>query len=58
VEVLKVAQLHGWQITEVPIHWHYFPGSKVNILRDSLRMFFELFIIRRNAQRGVYDQKI
>lgn len=57
VEVLKVARLHGWSITEIPIPWYYFPGSKVNILRDSLRMFQELLVIRRNTARGEYDRK-
>jgi len=57
VEVLKVARLHGWKIQEIPIHWYYFPGSKVSIIRDSIRMFFELTVIRRNASRGEYDRK-
>lgn len=57
VEVLRVARLHGWQITEIPIHWSYFPGSKVSILRDSIRMFIELLTICRNARRGDYDRK-
>lgn len=57
VEVLYVARLHGWKIKEVPIHWYYFPGSKVNILRDSIRMFQELLVIRHKARRGEYDRK-
>ena len=57
VEVLKVARLHNWQITEIPVHWSYFPGSKVSILRDSMRMLIELVTIRRNAYRGDYDRK-
>jgi hypothetical protein len=58
VEVLKVARLHGWQITEIPVHWSYFPGSKVSIMRDSIRMLIELMTIRRNARRGDYDRKV
>jgi glycosyltransferase involved in cell wall biosynthesis len=57
VEVLKVARLHGWQITEIPVHWSYFPGSKVSILRDSIRMLRDLLAIRRNARRGDYARK-
>lgn len=57
VEVLKVAQMHGWKIKEVPVHWYYFPGSKVSIVRDSTRMLIELLTILRNARRGDYDQK-
>lgn len=57
VEVLKVAHLHGWQIKEIPVHWSYFPGSKVSILRDSIRMLIELLTICRNTRRGDYDCK-
>lgn len=58
VEVLKVARLHGWKIKEIPVHWYYFPGSKVSIMRDSIRMLIELLTIRRNARRGDYDRKV
>lgn len=57
VEVLVIARLHGWKITEVPINWYYFQGSKVNVLRDSLRMFSDLLLIRSNARRGMYARK-
>ncbi len=58
VEVLKIARLHGLQIREIPVHWTYFPGSKVSILRDSMRMLKDLLIIRRNARRGDYARKV
>jgi len=58
VEVLKVARLHGWQIKEIPVHWFYFPGSKVSIMRDSMRMLIEMLTILRNARRGDYDRKV
>ena len=57
VEVLHVARLHGWAIKEIPVPWMYFPGSKVSILRDSMRMFLDLLIIRRNSRLGVYARK-
>lgn len=57
VEVLKIAHLHGWQIKEIPVHWFYYPGSKVSIIRDSIRMFIELLTILRNVRRGDYDRK-
>jgi dolichyl-phosphate beta-glucosyltransferase len=55
VELLYIARQRGYTITEIGIPWYYNPGSKVNILHDSWRMFFDLLTIRRNAQRGVYD---
>jgi glycosyltransferase involved in cell wall biosynthesis len=55
VELLFLARLHGFSLCEIGIPWYYYPGSKVNILHDSWRMFFDLLAIRRNARRGVYD---
>jgi dolichyl-phosphate beta-glucosyltransferase len=55
VELLYIARRRSYSITEIGIPWYYNPGSKVNILQDSWRMFFDLLTIRRNARRGVYD---
>ena len=56
VEVLLMAQRQGYRIAEVPVNWHHVPGSRISLLRDSLRMARDLFIIRANAARGLYDQ--
>lgn len=55
VELLAIAHLHGYTIGEIGIPWYYNSGSKVNVLRDSSRMFLDLLTIRRNARRGIYD---
>jgi glycosyltransferase involved in cell wall biosynthesis len=55
VELLYVARRRGYTITEIGIPWYYNPGSKINVLRNSWRMFLDLLTIRRNARRGVYD---
>lgn len=55
VELLAIARRRGFTIAEIGIPWYYNPGSKVNILHDSWRMFLDLLTIRRNARRGVYD---
>lgn len=55
VEVLFIAQRRGYQIVELPIPWYFNPGSRVNVLRDSLVMFSDLFRIRYNGWRGLYD---
>lgn len=57
VELLTIARRRGYTISEVGIPWHFNPKSKVNIMRDSVRMFLDLLIIRRNARRGMYDPK-
>ncbi len=55
VELLFLARRHGYNLCEIGIPWYYNPGSKVNVLHDSWRMFFDLLSIRRNARRGIYD---
>jgi glycosyltransferase involved in cell wall biosynthesis len=55
VELLYIARHRGYQVVEVPIHWYFNADSKISVLRDSLRMFLDLLVIRRNAWRGLYD---
>jgi len=57
VELLFIARHHGYRIVEIPIHWYFNADSKISIFRDSLRMFLDLLLIRRNARRGLYDPK-
>ena len=57
VELLYIACHHGYQIVEIPIDWYFNDDSKISVLRDSLRMFLDLLLIRRNARRGLYDPK-
>jgi dolichyl-phosphate beta-glucosyltransferase len=57
VELLYIARHHGYQILEIPIQWYFNADSKISIFRDSLRMFLDLLLIRRNARRGLYDPK-
>jgi glycosyltransferase involved in cell wall biosynthesis len=57
VELLYIARHHGYQVVEIPIDWYFNADSKISIFRDSLRMFLDLLIIRRNARRGLYDPK-
>lgn len=54
VELLYIARLRGLPVLEIPIPWYFNPESKVNVLRDSWRMFRDLLIIRRNGRLGKY----
>jgi dolichyl-phosphate beta-glucosyltransferase len=56
VEVLLMAQRGGHRVVEVPVNWVHQPGSQVSLVRDSLRMARDLFVIRANALRGEYDR--
>lgn len=57
VELLYIARHHGYKVIEIPIHWYYNADSKISVFRDSLRMFLDLLLIRRNSRRGLYDPK-
>lgn len=55
VELLYIARRKGYRIKEIGIPWYFNPETKVSLVRDSLRMASDLFTIRRNARRGLYD---
>jgi len=55
VELLYIASRRNYPILEIPIPWYFNPESKINVLRDSWRMFLDLLIIRRNGRHGIYD---
>ncbi|MEP7076221.1 MAG: dolichyl-phosphate beta-glucosyltransferase [Acidobacteriota bacterium] len=55
VEFLYVANYHDLRLKEIPVRWDNVEGSKVSVVRDTRRMFFELNQIRRNVKRGNYD---
>ena len=58
VELLFVSYLAGLRLLEVPVRWDHNDGSKVSVIRDSLRMFNEVRTIRSQSRRGVYDNAI
>ena len=45
-EILFLAQQRGYKVKEVPVTWRNSPASKVAILSDPVKMFWELFLIR------------
>jgi len=58
VELLYVAYKAGLRLQEIPVRWDHYEGSKVEVMRDSLRMFDEVRTIRGQARRGLYDEAI
>lgn len=54
VELLFIAARHGLTIREVPIRWINSPTSRVNPLRDSSRMFADLFLIHYRNWKNLY----
>ncbi len=53
-ELLYLARHHGLSTIEVPVRWSHSPATKVNMLRDSIQMFVDIFIIRWNSLQGRY----
>jgi hypothetical protein len=54
-ELLFLAKRKGIKVRETPVRWSHAEGSKVNFLRDGVRMFFDLLRIRWNAIMGRYS---
>ena len=55
VELLYIASRRGYPILEIAVPWYFNPESKINVMRDSWRMFLDLISIRRNGRAGLYD---
>lgn len=57
VEALFIARQKGYRIQEIPIDWYFNSDSKINVLRDSTRMFVDLLRIRWNSIKGAYASR-
>jgi len=55
IELLYLARKRGYQIIEVPIHWYFDSETKLNAVKDALRMLRDIFLIHLNNIRGRYD---
>jgi glycosyltransferase involved in cell wall biosynthesis len=55
-ELLYLARHHGLRAVEIPVRWAHSPATKVSMLRDSVQMLLEVFIIRWNALTGRYPR--
>lgn len=47
VELLLLAQKHGFRVEDLPVEWRNAEGSKVHLLRDSARMLRDAWRLRR-----------
>ena len=57
VEILFIAKKLGYKIKEAPVVWIDKEGSKVNPIKDSIKMLIDLFKIRLNNLLGKYGGK-
>lgn len=58
VELLYLARKKGYQIAEVPVFWQHYKTTRVNPVRDSLRMFSDVLKIRLYDLLGRYKHSI
>lgn len=58
VEVLYIARLRDYKITEIPINWTNVEGSKVNVFTDSPQMLLEVLGVAVAAWTGRYSKLI
>jgi dolichyl-phosphate beta-glucosyltransferase len=56
-ELLYLARHHGLRTVEIPVRWGHSPATKVSMMRDSMRMFIDVFTIRWNTLKGCYPRK-
>lgn len=56
VELIYVAQRRGYRIVDVPITWYFDPDSRMRLFQDSLKILIEIWEIRQNWRKGLYDQ--
>src|SRR5438045_5744448 len=56
-ELLYLARHHGLKSIEIPVRWSHSPATKINMMRDSIQMFVDVFTIRWNALLGRYPKR-
>lgn len=55
VEILYLAKFLGYRIKDIPVTWTNRIDSRVGIIKDSLKMFFDLFKIKADILRRLYN---
>lgn len=55
IELLALAELHGFSVAEVPVSLESSDTSTVNVARDALDLLVDMVRIRRWTREGVYD---
>lgn len=55
VELLFLARKRNYQIAQIPVTWEYVNSSRVNAIKDSIRMFADILKIRFAYLTGKYN---
>ncbi|HUN22075.1 MAG TPA: glycosyltransferase family 2 protein [Anaerolineales bacterium] len=54
VELLYIARKRGYRVREIAIDWYFDTDTRVRMIDDTLRMFRDVFTIRKNWRQGKY----
>ncbi len=55
-EILFLARKFGMKVEEVPVKWAHSAGTRINPVRDGIRMFIEMLRVRWYSLSGEYDK--
>jgi glycosyltransferase involved in cell wall biosynthesis len=53
-ELLYIAKKRGLRLKEIPVRWNHAEGTKVHFVKDAIKMFLDLALIRWNDLTGKY----
>ncbi len=56
-ELMYLARHHGLRAVEIPVRWGHSPDTRISMLRDSMQMFLDVFLIRWNGLTGRYPRR-
>ncbi|MGB7340008.1 MAG: dolichyl-phosphate beta-glucosyltransferase [Phototrophicaceae bacterium] len=57
VELIYIALRRDYNVVDVPITWYYDDDSRMRLFQDSLHILVEIWEIRQNWRKGVYERK-
>lgn len=57
VELIYIALRRGYKVIDIPITWYHDPDSRIRLFQDSLHILVEIWQIRQNWRRGIYEQQ-
>ena len=58
IEILILAEYMNIPVKEVPVNWSEIEGSKVQLVKDSIKMLIDLFLIRFSYSFGYWKYSI
>jgi glycosyltransferase involved in cell wall biosynthesis len=57
VELIFIALRRGYKVIDIPITWYYDPDTRMRLFQDSLHILVEIWQIRQNWLKGIYERR-